>query len=262
MKKFIMNFSNFVNENLQDESRSLAKRYAFLFADFKFEEEPLELIKKLESKWSELAQEFSFNVYSPQIKFDHFVISTSTDITPQKEKMAEILDIVTLTDDEMSRIWNRWFIDQSDLILDSVHSRHIEDIVWGERNRRVVLIRPSFNIDDINMDTEELCQFYKREKDFLFTVIDLDTLKQYANNDDYDTMISTGMVHDISEFKSLKSSLERVISALTEQYEELESLHAQLKDIFVKVSEFKTHGLQWFYEYLEAEPDDALEAID
>jgi len=33
-----------------------------------------------------------------------------------------------------------------------------------------------------------------------------------------------------------------------------------LNDILTRVSEFKTNGLQWFYEYLEEEPDDALDS--
>jgi len=59
------------------------------------------------------------------------------------------------------------------------------------------------------VDTEELCEFYKREKDFLLTIIDIETLKQYANNDDYDTMLNTGMVHDIDEFRTLKSYIRK-----------------------------------------------------
>jgi len=256
-----MDFPSFVNEGMQNADKSVAKRHASLFDDFKFEKEALILIKKLESLWNELSKKYSFNLYSPQVKFDHFVISENIDFDPQKEKIIEILNVGNLGDEEISRIWNRWFRDQSDLILDTVHSRHIVNIQWGDRDRQVVLIQPSFNIDDINVDTEELCEFYKREKDFLLTIIDIETLKQYANNDDYDTMLNTGMVHDIDEFRTLKSSLERVISSLTEQYEEIQSLQTQLNDILTRVSEFKTNGLQWFYEYLEEEPDDALDAI-
>jgi hypothetical protein len=263
MNKFVLNFSKFISENrrVYDEEPTLSKEYGYLFSDFLFEDDVKTLIYDIEEKWIELKNQYWWNRESPDFRTDHFALDVKVYIWPEDDRIKDVLKVPELTEEECSNIWWKWMNDQRDVLTDGIDFAWVKTVGWGGKSGGLLLISPNVTQNDMQEQVEEIARMYKIEKEALEESGQMEIAKKFANTEEYDYMVKIGMVHEVDEVNSLRASIGIIEKSLTETLADLLDMETGLQQVVDQVERFRKEGLQWFYEYLQMEPDDALSGI-
>ena len=259
MDQYVLSFSNFVNENrYTGEQPYLFQEYKDRFDDFSFEENVVFLIKRIEEKWIDLKQKYNWNREGRNSIDDHFALNVKVYIFPDNEEIKKRLKVPELSDEEAARVWWKYLQDQAEVLADGIDYDWIKDVSWGGRSGGWLLLHPAVGPDSVLEGICEECDSYLAEKEAIEEEV-MAEIKDKYQDPDFSELVEVGALNDLPEISQLRERATALVNYLTETLGEAEAIETDISAILKQVDRFKKEGLSWFYEYLEMEPDEALQ---
>jgi len=262
MDKYVLSFSNFVNENRRytGEQPYLFQEYKDRFDDFSFEEDIVFLIKRIEEKWIELKEKYHWNRESPGVRGDHFALNVKVYIFPDEEEIKKRVKVPELSDEEANRIWWKYLQDQAEVLADGIDHSWIKTVDWGGKSGGWLLLYPEVGPDSVMEGISEECNSYLAEKEAIEEEVMAEVKNKYQDPD-FSELVEVGALNDLPEISQLRDRAKALVNYLEETLGEATSMETDMLAILQQVDRFRQEGLEWFYEYLEMETDDALETV-
>lgn len=254
MGEIVLDFTGFVNEHKRfDETLTWSNEYKDLFTDFPFEHGVIELVDALDRKWIELKNKYNWNRELRNFRKDHFAMDVKVYIWPDEKKTKEALNYPDLSEEGMYRWWYSFLNDQREAFIDEIDFGWVKDIGFGGKSGGWLVIAPNVTDTDQAEFCEEAMSLYRDTKKLAMEEDQYSVIVKYANDENYDELVKTGMITEPEGISELRNDAENMIKSFTESLEELNQIDSNIQSILAKVEEFKRTGLKLFYEYLQDE---------
>lgn len=261
MDRYVLSFSNFVNENrYTGEQPYLFQEYKDRFDDFSFEENVVFLIKRIEEKWIDLKQKYNWNREGRNSRGDHFALNVKVYIFPDEEEIKKRLKVPELSDEEANQVWWKYLQEQAEVLADGIDYGWIKDVSWGGKSGGWLLLHPEVGPDSVLEGISEECNSYLAEKEAIEEEV-MAEIKDKYQDPDFSELVEVGALNDLPEISQLRERATALVNYLTETLGEADAIETDISAILQQVDRFKKEGLSWFYEYLEMEPDEALQVL-
>jgi hypothetical protein len=251
-------FQQFVNESryehhpIETELSDLAAPY---FNDFPFEKDIPELIKRFETEWYDLKNEYWWNREITEWRRPHFALDVKVYTSYDMDKVRELMQEPEMSDEEVDDLYWRWLDECRELLVEDLSESGeypwIDEVGFGGKSGGWLLISPSDNEEEMTEDLREAISDYRSRKDW-----DADSNEEFQQaidftKSDYMDMAELGLSETPELYKDYESAAQNIRDEINKWFKSLERMRAGLAEIEQRVKSFRENDESQFYTWID-----------